>query len=176
MDFTRLQSANKVYIPPIAPSGKGDCMPVVGFGLTKISAEKLAPARGKVDIKNNVAIIDVIAADLTLGKDKNNAVKFVFEFSSAYEPGIGKILLQGEVLFMDDSAKITGHLDSWKKDKKVSPEVMPAILNTVFSKCHIQALIISQEVNLPSPIPMPKLGITRAATTATPATTAKKAK
>jgi hypothetical protein len=151
-------------------------MPVVGFGLTKISAEKFSPARGKVDIKNNVAIIDVIAADITLGKDKNNAAKFVFEFSSAYEPKIGKITLQGEVLFMDDSAKIKEHLDAWKKDKKVSPEVMPAVLNTVFSKCHIQALIISQEVNLPSPIPMPKLGITRPTTAAPSAPAAKKAK
>ena len=134
-------------------------MPVVGFGLTKINAEKSAPARGKVDIKNNVAITDVLPSDITLGKDKNNAAKFVFEFSSTYEPKIGKIALVGEVLFMDDSVKIKEHLDLWKKEKKVSPEIMPAVLNTVFSKCHIQALIISQEVNLPSPIPMPKIGI-----------------
>ncbi len=149
-------------------------MPVVGFGLTKISAEKLSPPRGKVDIKNNVAITDVLPADITLGKDKNTAAKFLFEFSSSYEPNIGKISLQGEVLFMDDSSKIKEHLESWKKDKKVSPEVMPAVLSTVFSKCHIQALIISQEVNLPSPIPMPKLGIGKP--TVAPAAPAKKSK
>ena len=149
-------------------------MPVVGFGLTKITAEKTSPARGKVDIKNNVSIKDVLPADISLGKEKNNAAKFLFEFSSSYEPKVGKISLEGEVLFMDDSAKIKEHLDAWKKDKRVSPEVMPAVLNTVFSKCHIQALIISQEVNLPSPIPMPKIGISRPA--AAPTQPAKKAK
>jgi hypothetical protein len=48
-------------------------------------------------------------------------------------------------------------LDGWKKDKKLPKEIMPVILNTVLNKCNIQALILSEQINLPPPIPMPKL-------------------
>jgi hypothetical protein len=150
-------------------------MPVVGFGLTKITAEKSAPARGKVDIKNNVSIKDVVPADISLGKEKNNAAKFLFEFSSSYEPKVGKITLEGEVLFMDTGEKIKEYLDMWKKDKRVAQEVMPAILNSVLNKCNVQALIISQDINLPPPIPMPKIAIGKHAVPSAPAA-AKKAK
>ena len=39
--------------------------------------------------------------------------------------------------------------------KKVPKDVMTAILNTVLTKCNIEALILSQKVNLPAPIPLP---------------------
>jgi hypothetical protein len=34
---------------------------------------------------------------------------------------------------------------------------MENILNSILTKCNIQALILSQDVNLPSPIPLPKV-------------------
>ena len=36
---------------------------------------------------------------------------------------------------------------------------MAGLLNTILTKCNVQALILSQEVNLPPPIPMPKVQI-----------------
>ncbi len=136
-------------------------MPIVGFGLTKIIAEKTDAIKGKVDIRNNVSVKDVKPADISLGREKGNTAKFIFEFTSSYEPGIGRILFEGEVLFMDDSARIKELQESWKKDKKLPQDVMAPVLNSILNKCNVQALILSQDINLPPPIPLPKVQISR---------------
>ena len=132
---------------------------IVGFGFTKLSAERKEAAKGKIDINNNVTIKDVQEDNLHLGKDKQNIIRFIFEFTSKYEPNIGIILFEGELLFMEESKKIKEILGSWKKDKKVPKELMGGLLNTILTKCNVQALILSQEVNLPPPIPLPKVQI-----------------
>ena len=132
---------------------------IVGFGFTKLSAEKNEAAKGKIDINNNVSIKNVEESDLSLGKEKQNALKFIFEFTSKYEPSVGTILFEGEVLYLEDPKKVKEILNSWKKDKKIDKELMAGVLNTVLTKCNVQALILSQEVNLPPPIPMPKVQI-----------------
>ena len=132
---------------------------IVGFGFTKLSVEKIEAPKGKIDINNNVSIKDVKEDDLFLGKEKQSVIKFVFEFTSKYEPAIGTILFEGELLYLEDSKSIKEILSSWKKDKKVPKELMAGLLNTILTKCNIQALILSQEVNLPPPIPMPKVQV-----------------
>ncbi len=130
---------------------------IVGFGFTKLSAEKKDPAAGKIDINNNVSIKDAKEDNLSFGKDKQNVIKFLFEFTSNYEPNVGAILFEGEVLYLDEPKKVKEILSSWKKDKQIPKEIMGMLLNAVLSKCNVQALILSQNVNLPPPIPMPKV-------------------
>ena len=132
---------------------------IVGFGFTKLSAERNEAAKGKIDINNNVTIKNVEESDLSLGKDKQNVLRFIFEFTSKYEPSIGTILFEGELLYMEDPKTVKEILSSWKKDKKLSKELMAGLLNTILTKCNIQALILSQEINLPSPIPLPKVQV-----------------
>jgi len=130
---------------------------IVGFGFTKLSAEKKGSGKGKIHINNNVSIKNVETADLSLGKDKQNVIRFIFEFTSKYEPSIGTILFEGELLYMDDPKKIKEILSSWKKDKKIGKDLMADLINAILIKCNIQALILSQQINLPPPIPMPKV-------------------
>ena len=133
---------------------------IVGFGFTKLSAERNEPAKGKIDINNNVSIKDVQEDNFCLGKDKQqNVLRFIFEFTSKYELNVGTILFEGELLYMEEPKNVKEIIASWKKDKKVPKELMAGLLNTVLTKCNIQALILSQEVNLPAPIPMPKVQI-----------------
>jgi len=132
---------------------------IVGFGFTKLSAEKKEAAKGKIDINNNVSIKDIKEDSFSLGNDKQNVLKFIFEFTSKYEPAIGTILFEGELLYLEDSKKTKEILTSWKKEKKIPKEIMAGLLNTILTKCNVQALILSQEVNLPPPIPMPKVQI-----------------
>ena len=63
----------------------------------------------------------------------------------------------GDILLMEEAKKAKEILDGWKKGKKLPKEVMTGILNTVLNKCNIQALIMSEQINLPPPIPLPKL-------------------
>ena len=133
---------------------------IVGFGFTKLSAEKGEIAKGKIDISNNVSIKDIKEDDFSLGKDKKqNVLRFIFEFTSKYEPNIGSILFEGELLYMEEPKKAKEILADWKKDKKLSKDLMAGLLNTILTKCNVQALILSQQVNLPPPIPLPKVQI-----------------
>jgi len=58
---------------------------------------------------------------------------------------------------MESSTKTKEVLDEWKKAKRVPKDVMTSILNTVLTRCNIEALILSQAVNLPPPIPLPSV-------------------
>lgn len=132
-------------------------MTIIGFNFNRIDVEKKGSAGGKISISNNVSIKDIADTDLSLGTEKQKAMKFIFEFTSKYEPNVGKILLGGEVLFLEETSKVKMIIEDWKKNKRVEKGLMSAILNTVLTKCNVQALILSQEVNLPSPIPLPKV-------------------
>ena len=132
---------------------------IVGFGFTKLSAERKEAAKGKIDINNNVTIKNVEEADISFGKNNQSVIKFLFEFTSKYEPNVGTILFEGELLYMEEPKKSKEILSGWKKDKKVPKELMAGLLNTILTKCNIQALILSQEINLPAPIPLPKVQI-----------------
>jgi hypothetical protein len=134
-------------------------MAIIGFNFNKINVEKSEIGKGKVNISNNVAIKNIESKGISLGKDKQDALRFSFEFTSKYEPKLGNILLGGDVLFLTDAKKSKEIVDGWKKDKKVPKDIMAGILNTVLAKCNIQALILSQEVNLPPPIPLPKVKV-----------------
>ena len=48
-------------------------------------------------------------------------------------------------------------LEKWKKDKKIDQEIMTPVLNTALTKCNIEALMLSQSMNMPPPIPLPKI-------------------
>jgi hypothetical protein len=134
-------------------------MTIVGFNFTKINVEKKEAKSPKVNISNNVGVKDVKETNLSLGTEKQKAIKFIFEFATSYEPDIGGLTFVGEVLYLEAEEKTKAILDQWKKDKSVDKDLMSAILNTVLSKCNVQALILSQEVNLPSPIPLPKVKV-----------------
>jgi len=84
-------------------------------------------------------------------------LKFTFAFNCNYEPDLGKIEVEGQVLFVDEEKKIKEIKKSWDKDKRVPMEVMEQIVNAALHKGNIQAIKISEEVNLPSPLPLPKV-------------------
>jgi len=134
-------------------------MVVVGFSFNKIEVEKKPDFKGKVSIKNNIQIKDVEKSDLFLGKTKQDSLKFTFEYSTVYEPGLGKISFTGNVLFVEEEKKIKDILKEWKKGKKIEAEVMTVLLNNILSKCNIEALMLSRDAGLPPPMPMPKVEV-----------------
>ena len=133
-------------------------MPIVGFSFITMDAKRKNHVRGKVDINNNMRIVDLEPRDLSFTKGQAG-VNFKFDFISTYEPNIGTINLTGEVIFMDSDAAIQSLIDNWKKSQKVDKDVMSQILNHALTKCNIQALLLSQELNLPPPIMLPKVKV-----------------
>lgn len=132
-------------------------MAIVGFNYTKMTAEKKSAVNGKINISNNVSVKKVESINMSLGSKEQKGLKFTFDFTSKYDPEVGVISLTGEVLAIETEEKSKEILDEWKKDKKISQEVMSVLLNNILQKCNIQALIMSKDINLPPPIPMPKV-------------------
>ena len=136
-------------------------MAIIGFNFTKINVErKKEKATGKIDIKNNVGIVDVEESkNIKIGNAEQKVLKMTFDFDVNYEPKIGYMKFTGEVVYLGESAKMDSLLKGWKKDKKLPSDIMSGVINTVLNKCNIQAVILSQQINLPSPVPMPKVKI-----------------
>lgn len=132
-------------------------MTVIGFSFNKILIEKKNPVKGKVNINNNVGIKNLEETKLNINTTKK-ALKMEFEFTSKYEPNIGDILLEGDVVYLIDKDKAEEVIKNWKKNKKLEKDIMTDVLNNVLAKCNIEALILSKDMNLPPPIPLPKVG------------------
>lgn len=134
-------------------------MTIVGFNFTSVNAQRKNDVKGKVNINNNVAIKSVEEKDLNLGSNKQKSLKFVFEFISKYNPDIGSVTLVGDVLLIEEAKKIKEIMDQWNKEKKLPKDVTTNVLNTVLGRCNVQALIMSEKINLPPPIPLPKVQV-----------------
>ncbi len=135
-------------------------MAIVGFEFTKINVQKKETAQGKINISNNVGITDIQKSDLELGKTKQSGIKFLFDYRSIYEPNYAKIELGGNILFLTDEKNGKEIIEGWEKEKKIKKDVAEKIINAILTKCNIQSIILSNTVNLPPPVPMPKVNIT----------------
>ncbi|MCK4589838.1 MAG: hypothetical protein KAT77_05310 [Nanoarchaeota archaeon] len=132
-------------------------MAIIGVNITKIDAERKDPQGGKISINNNISITNVEEKDLSLGSAKQKGLKFIFLFKCDYVPDVGRINLEGNVMFLAPAEKVKDVLESWKKNKNVPAEMMEPILNAALNKCNIEAIKLSQDINLPTPVPMPRL-------------------
>jgi hypothetical protein len=134
-------------------------MPIVGFEFTKIHVEKQETAKGKININNNVGIVDIKKGDLTIGDTKQTGLKFIFNYKSSYDPGFASIELQGTVHYLTDEKNAKEILDNWEKERKLTKTIAEQIVNTILTKSNVQSIILSNTVNLPPPVPMPKVNI-----------------
>ena len=131
-------------------------MTIVKINLHKISASRnLAAKGGQIKIDNNVSLKDV--EDMDFAVEGKKGLKFTFSFVCNYDPELGKIEVEGQVLYVEEEAKVNGIKESWDKEKKVPMEIMEKIINAALHKGNIQAIKVSEEINLPSPLPLPKV-------------------
>ncbi len=132
-------------------------MTIVGFNFTKMDVERSSSVSGKINITNNVSIKNIEKSKLTMGTLAKEGLKYTFEFVVKYEPAVGSIFLQGEVLSIASDEEKDAILKNWADGKKVSKQVMSTLLNSILQKCNIQSVILSRDINLPSPVPLPKV-------------------
>ncbi|SRR3989338_4226377 len=131
-------------------------MPIIKINIHKLNAERSLKAKGgQVKINNNVSIKDV--EDMSFALEGKKGLKFTFDFTCNYEPDLGKIEVEGQVLFVDETATIENVKKAWEKGKKIPMDVMEQIVNGALHKGNIQAIKISEDVSLPSPLPLPKV-------------------
>ncbi len=131
---------------------------IVGFNFTKLNGEKKAATRGKVGIKNNVALQEVSDANLTMAPGKKG-LRIHFLFQTLYEPNIGTLSFEGDVILLEEAKAAEKLLKTWEKEKKLPQELMPGLLNHILERANIQALLMARDLGLPAPIPLPKVNV-----------------
>ncbi|MBT4446626.1 hypothetical protein HOA92_06680 [archaeon] len=131
-------------------------MGIVKINLYKVVAERKLDAKGgQIRINNNVSIKDI--EDLQFNIPGSSGLKFTFTFNCRYEPDLGSIDVEGQVFFTDTEEKIKEIRDQWKKNKNIPADIMERVVNAALHKGNIQAIKVSEEVSLPSPLPLPKV-------------------
>ncbi|MFP4118663.1 MAG: hypothetical protein ACLFTH_01255 [Candidatus Woesearchaeota archaeon] len=131
-------------------------MAILNFGFTKINVEKHKKPTNQVNIQSGLNIKDVKESDVVKGT-KQRAFSIIFSFETKYEPDVGNIDLEGELLYLADEETATDIENTWKEKKSLPKDIALKIFNKILHHCNVEALILSKEINLPPPIQMPKI-------------------
>lgn len=126
-------------------------MPIIGLTLNSISASaENKTVSGNVNVNSVPTIEKVEKKELDLFKD---VLVIGFRFRTQYEPKIGEIVMEGELLYHGEDTKDI--LSKWKKERKIEDKPAAEFLNAIFRKCLTESIRISQELRLPPPIQFP---------------------
>ncbi len=131
-------------------------MTIIGFQFNKLSAERKNPIRGKININRTCNPTKVEEVDL--GSDQKG-VRYTFEFSCLYEPDIASMEFSGNITEMRSEEESKKVLEQWGKDKTLPLDTLERVMNAILNRCHIEALIIAKELNMPPPFNLPKVRV-----------------
>ncbi len=132
-------------------------MVTVGLNFTKVVAERKTAPQQNVNVNTSVNVITV--TESSLADPKKTLLKFGFSFGCNYDPDIGKITLDGELLEIYDHDVAKKILAGWDSDKNLPADMVNPIINTILARSNIEALIISREVGLPAPFALPRFEV-----------------
>jgi len=129
-------------------------MRVVGFGLTKQFAEKLAEPTEQFSVNTGINIKDIQPTKVEFIKNED-ALNFNFEFKINFDKDIAKISFSGNILVAMDKKIAVDVLKRWK-DKKVPDMVRIPLFNFIMARCTIKAMQFEEDFNLPKHIQIPQ--------------------
>lgn len=133
-------------------------MGVIGFSFSKFDCEKKAVSvTGGIEIKHNISIKSVEKTSLNVGGKKNDVLKVIFSFDVLYGSGLGKVNVEGDVVYADTPEIIDETMKQWDADKKLTSIVSEVVLKFIYNKATVKVLDLADSLNLPSPIPLPKI-------------------
>lgn len=120
---------------------------------TEIEARRFGEARDRVNVNNNSTITAVSRVD-----DK---MSLEFVFTSSYEPDVGEIKIKGRLLVSDSEENIRAAMEAWEESgqKNLPRDMAENVHNLIISNCVIETVILSREIQLPSPVPMPRISM-----------------
>lgn len=132
-------------------------MRVIGFGFTKVSAEKLSETAKDLKLDTNIDIssIEDIKSEVISSKEALLGIKFTFGLN--YEPNFAKIELKGSFLVELEKDKAKEIVKQWQ-EKKLSEDDQIDFLNLILRKSHVRAIQLEEELGIPFHFQPPTLG------------------
>ena len=129
-------------------------MPIIGLSFNKIDAKKeITAARQELKVNSTPVITGVKEVDVPNLTKK--ALSVEFEFLTRYDPGFATITIGGNLMYLSDKNKAI--VDEFKKSKRLPEKESLDILNYLFRHCLLKAAILADDLQLPPPMPMPKI-------------------
>lgn len=129
-------------------------MPILGFNITKIDAQKKKEVDNNIEISSDLKISKVVEEKVFLDKAQT-ALRFDFDFIVNYNPDYGNVNLSGFIMYMEGEENAKRILENWKKTKALEPALIEKLFNSILMRCNIKTLLITQELNLPPHIRLP---------------------
>ncbi|MFW6040741.1 MAG: hypothetical protein ACOC85_02780 [Thermoplasmatota archaeon] len=126
-------------------------MPVKSFEIFSIDAERFSEksqTRKNIRIDHNSSVTKIKQLD----KDSS---EISFRFTATYS-GMGRIELEGRLKHIDGPSDLASR---WQKENKMPNEVANEVHSAIISNCIPQSVLVSREIQLPPPIPLPKVNI-----------------
>lgn len=126
-------------------------MRIKSFEIMAIDTKRLTPAGEKVKnvrVDQNSSVTEIIRIT-----DDTASVgfRFIINYSNlGYIKMEGKVILEGEVEPL---------LNEWSSSNSMPVDLANIVHNVIVSNCLPTALLISREVKLPPPFPLPKINI-----------------
>lgn len=108
---------------------------------------------GQIQISSKNTITNVTKVE--------NGLSVGFVFTNSYEPDIGFIRIEGEIFIPLSPEEADNTIKEWKSSgkKRLPEEMAETVHNSIISNCIMEAAIISREIQLPPPFPIPHIQI-----------------
>ena len=103
-------------------------------------------------------INNVVEQKSAVAGEDAQVTKIDFEFSIEYDPNVGSMKLAGSLAYLAKKAEAENIVKMWTDSKSLPEGVTRIVMKHIMEKSMIQAIIMSRDVLLPSPVPLPKLG------------------
>ena len=129
-------------------------MAVIGLTIDKIEAERRGAAP-RVEVRLTPSVTDVEKSKLEGVSEKPKDVLIVkFSFDVSFKPDVGKMKMEGSLIYMGDVDKA---YKEWQKNKKLPENINTEILNFIFRNVTPKAFFIANELQLPPILPVPRI-------------------
>jgi len=129
-------------------------MGVVGFAFTKFDGEKKGGGReGNVELNMNIGIKSVEKTSMKMGGEEKEVLKIPFNYDLVYGSELGKISIEGEILYTDANQVLDEIVKEWEANSRLSRSINERIHKFIYNKSIVKAMDLSDSLGLPLPLP-----------------------
>ncbi|MCJ7478628.1 MAG: hypothetical protein MUP63_00425 [Candidatus Nanohaloarchaeota archaeon QJJ-7] len=128
---------------------------IVGFSITRMEAEKDEMKGGDTNVNYRSSLTEVEEA--TVSSIEEDIARISFELGIEYQQDdeeVAEMQFEGRVLWQGDAGEV---IENWDENEDIEEDVAATVTNHVYRKCLTRAVGMADALELPSPVPMPRV-------------------